>query len=74
MSSPISRHFYDVLSHPEKGSGGRAQEFMDLLDTDGSILQTIPVGSPAPVATVKEAVDKANAEVESETSGVGWPE
>lgn len=57
MSAPISRHFAEVIGP------NRAQEWMDLLDEDGSIMQTIKVGSPAPKDTVQEAVDHANREV-----------
>lgn len=57
MSAPVSRHFYEPIGP------NRSQEWMDLLDLDGSIMQTIKVGSPAPTATVKEAVDRANREV-----------
>lgn len=65
MSAQISRHFYDVLTPPRAGSEGRAQEYMDMLNADGSIMQTIKVGSPAPVATVAEAVARANGEAGS---------
>lgn len=60
QSAPVARHFYEVLTAPRAGSLGRAQEYMDLLNADGSIYQTIKVGSPAPVETVRDAVDRAN--------------
>lgn len=69
-STPISRHFYDVLTPKRRTpsgrptTGGRAQEYMDLLDSNGSVMQTIKVGSPAPIDTVAAAVERANHEQE----------
>lgn len=66
--APISRHFLEVLTPPQRTpsgkakTAGRAQEYMDLLDKDGSLMQTIKIGSPAPIDTVQAAVDRANGE------------
>jgi hypothetical protein len=56
--APISRAFFETLS---TAGIGRAQAYVDYLDVDGSIIVTVAVASPAPLATVRDYVDRVNA-------------
>jgi hypothetical protein len=49
------RYHVDALPH------GRGQMVADLID-GGKLVQTWPVGSPAPFDTVQRAADEANGE------------
>jgi hypothetical protein len=69
-AGPGTFHWLEVLSPPvpqgrgKPPTGGRAQEYMDTLDAEGNVTDTIKVGSPAPIATVRAAVEQANNEQE----------
>jgi hypothetical protein len=51
---PGIRYFVEALP------GGRGQMHADVLDADGNVAMTYPVGSPAPYATVQEAARRDN--------------